>query len=161
MVNADVVLIRIEAARTVANVVGYAQPVGRAVVRQWVERQNRFRNRADPVVRNAVAREGKAGQRILHDHVLGAEIAVAHGLGRHGVLNRLAARKPEALERAEEEGLVAPFVKPRNAHRAAAARAEVVAYLLRFGQRAEGFRIESAVLMKPERGRVVFARAAL
>src|SRR5262245_26250751 len=161
MVEANVILVRIETARTVANVVGDAQLVWRAVVRQRIERQKSFRYRTDPVVRDTVVEKRLSRQRIAHGNGFDAEIAVAHGLRRYRVLNRLAARKSESLKRAEEEGLVAPLVKPGDARRAAAADAEVVADLLRFGHSAVGLGVKRAVLMEPECRGVIFIRPAL
>ena len=145
MVNANIVLIGIETAGTVTNVIGDPKLVRRADVRQRIERENRFGNRADATVRNAIACERQACQWIAYCNVRQrAEITIAHRLCRHSVLHGLSTRKLEPFKGAEEEGFVAALVsaeRPKYCFRkpdgAAAAATIIVGDLLWFRQRTE------------------------
>src|SRR5438270_9934717 len=102
-----------------------------AGIGQRKQRQKPGRDGADASGRNHVAGERLPGEGIFDDDALGVEISATEGLGRYGVLNRLAERVLEPFECPIEERLVVAVVDVRQESGAAHADTVMFADLLR------------------------------
>ncbi len=123
MIDANIVLVRMQTVVVVGDVVRGVHRVQIARVGQRKQGQEALCYRADAACRNLIVREGLSSLSVFYNDARAREITVAHGLRRDLILVRQSAREAEAFIGSEEKRLVLSVVQLRNQHGAAYAGA--------------------------------------